>query len=101
MVFPDLKICSWVYYADLPKDKQTTETKNMDGMLETLSYKDAWKEYWGRASEEDKEWFKSLPNFDSKIFAEITGIKIDSTPSLSGQEVEVKLNGVVYKAIIK
>lgn len=71
----------------------------MGGKLKTLTYKEAWAEYWGRASEEDKKWFQNLPNFDPKIFAEITGI--DVSDSLSGQEVEVTVGGKVYKAVIK
>ena len=100
IVYPDLKICAWVNYKDLPKYEQTTDTKNMDGKLKTLSYKDAWKEYWGRASEKDKKWFKSLPNFDAKIFEDITGINVDKF-NLSGSGVEVKIGGKTYKALIK
>ena len=100
IVYPDLKICAWVDYKDLPEDEQTTDTKNMGGKLTTLSYKDAWKEYWGRASEEDKKWFKNLPNFDVKIFESITGINVDEF-NLSGSEVGVKIGGKTYKAVIK
>lgn len=98
IIYPDLKICSWVNYKDLPKDEQNTDTKNMDGKLKTLSYKDAWKEYWGRASEEEKKWFQNLPNFDSKIFEEITGINVSD--SLVGTEVSVTIAGKTYKAKI-
>lgn len=59
-VFPDLKVCSLV-----------------DGKLKTLTYHEAWKEYWQRASEEDKKWFINLPNFNANIFKEITGIGIE------------------------
>lgn len=65
----------------------------------TLTYKEAWKEYWGRASESDKKWFTELPNFDAKIFEEITGINIE-TKSLSGKKVKVELDGVSYSATI-
>jgi len=101
IVYPDLKICAWVDYKDLPKNEQTTDTKNMDGKLKTLTYKEAWAEYWSRASEEDKEWFKNLPNFDETIFEEITGINVEQGFDLKGQEVEVKIGGKTYKAIIK
>ena len=97
-VYPDLKICSWVSYKDLPKDEQNTDTKNMDGKLKTLTYKEAWAEYWTRASEEDKKWFQNLPNFDSTLFEEITGIKI--CESLVGTEVSVTIAGKTYKAKI-
>ena len=100
IVYPDLKVCSWVDYKDLPKDEQTTDTKNMDGKLKILDYKDAWKEYWARASEDDKKWFQNLPNFDSEIFESITGIKVNESISLSGQEVSVTIAGKTYKAKI-
>jgi hypothetical protein len=99
IVYPNLKICSWVSYKDLPADEQDSDTKNMEGKLKTLTYKEAWKEYWDRASEDDKKWFQSLPNFDAKIFEEITGINV--VDDLSGQEVEVKVGGKTYKAIIQ
>jgi len=97
-VYPDLKICSWVNYKDLPKDEQNTDTKNMNGKLKTLTYKEAWAEYWTRASEEDKKWFQNLPNFTPEIFEEITGIKIGE--SLVGTEVSVTIAGKTYKAKI-
>ena len=76
-VYPDLKVCSWVNEKDLPEDEQTTEIKQMGGILKTLTYKEAWKEYWSRAIQEDRDWFLNLPNFDPKIFEEITGISVE------------------------
>ncbi len=99
-IYPDLKICSWVSYKDLPKEKQTADTKNMGGMLKTLTYHEAWAEYWGRANESNKKWFTTLPNFDPAIFKEITGIDV-TTKSLSGKEIKVTVDGVEYSAIIK
>jgi hypothetical protein len=94
IVYPDLKICVWVSYKDLPKDEQTTDTKNMNGKLKTLTYKEAWGEYWGRASDDDKKWFMNLPNFDAKIFEEITGINVE----VKVEEPDViELNGKKYK----
>ena len=98
IVYPDLKICSWVELKDLPKNEQTTEATQMGGLLKTLAYKEAWKEYWGRANEEDKNWFKSLPNFDAKIFESITGINISE--SLSGKKVSIEIDGKKYSATI-
>ena len=54
---------------------------------------------------EDEMFLYSLPNFDWDIFTKITGIKPEDRKnmqrSLSGKEVEVKLDGEVYKAIIQ
>ena len=100
IIYPDLKICAWVELNHLPKDEQTTEANQRGGTLKTLTYKEAWAEYWSRASDEDKQWFQNLPNFDGAIFEEITGVKINDT-SLSGKEVKVTLDGKEYTAIIK
>jgi hypothetical protein len=79
--------------------KSVSGWEQIGGYLKTLSYKEAWAEGWKKATQEQKDWYKSFPNFSSEIFFEITGIKIDE-PTLKGKEVEVKLDGVTYKAII-
>jgi len=99
IVYPNLKICSWVNLDDLPKNEQTESAKQMGGLLKTLTYKEAWAEYWGRASKEDKEWFKNLPNFDASVFEEITGIKWEEeeevTVKISKKSLEeLKKNGI-------
>ena len=76
-IYPDFKICAWVELNDLPKEEQSESARQMGGLLKTLTYKEAWKEYWNRASESDKKWFKNLPNFSAEIFEEITGIKVN------------------------
>jgi hypothetical protein len=73
------------------ESKMTDEEKKnvkgwseMGGYLKTLSYKEAWAEGWKEATQEQKDWYKSLPNFDPEIFFEITGIRIDE--DLIGEE---------------
>jgi len=41
-----------------------------------ISYKAAWAKVWQNASRIEKRAFVTLPNFDVKIFEEITGIKL-------------------------
>jgi len=77
IICPDLKVCQWVDIDDLLESEKTEQAIQMGGVLKTLSYKESWKEYWSRASKEDKEWFTKLPNFSADIFEEITGIKIN------------------------
>ena len=50
-----------------------TEWKNEK--LITYEYKKAWGNFWNSISDDRKQEFLNLPNFDSKIFEEITGIK--------------------------
>ncbi len=75
-----LTTTKWIKEADMTseeKDKHHPEYKTICGYLRKLEHKDAWKEAWSKANEEQKNWYKSLPNFDARIFEEITGIKID------------------------
>jgi hypothetical protein len=47
-----------------------------DGKLKTRGYKEACQLWWKKLTKENKKIIKSLPNFDKKIFFEITGIKV-------------------------
>ncbi len=46
------------------------------GYLKKYDYKEAWQNAYKEATKQDIELLKALPNFDAKIFKEITGIKI-------------------------
>jgi len=58
------------------KEKYKKEIEVCGGFLRTLDYKQAWQKSYNKASDEDKAKTKKLPNFDSDIFFEITGIKL-------------------------
>jgi len=92
----------WVDKKDMTDEekKSISVWKEIGGYLKVLSYQDAWKEGWKTASTDFKNWVKGLPNFDAKLFQEITGIEIGSE-SLKGKEVKVSLDGVEYRAIIQ
>jgi hypothetical protein len=96
----DLPLNVWVDEENMTDEekKSVRGYKDIGGYLKTLSYKDAWKEGWKNATQEQKDWYKSLPNFDTRIFEEITGINVSE--SLIGADVEVKVNGKSYKAKI-
>lgn len=96
-----LPISKWIEYKDLSKDEQTTTAKKLGGLLKTLSYQNAWKQMWSELSAEDRNFFKTLLNFDSEIFFGITGIKVENEVSLKGKTVKVEIDGQKYEAIIK
>lgn len=95
----ELPLAKWVDVKEI--DKPTTTQKQLGGYLKVLSYTEAWAQMWKEMKSEDKKFFLSLPNFDAEIFEKITGITLELEQSLSGKEVEVKLDGKVYKAIIQ
>ena len=96
-------------YINLPTNrwvdssKLTDEQKKADpdfhtrgGSLITVEYKEAWRVAWGEASEELKEKFTSLPNFDPEIFLEITGIALTKKEQTCDGKVVV-IDGKEYK----
>jgi hypothetical protein len=84
------------------EEKKSVEGwKTMGGYFKTLSYKEAWAVGWAKATDEQKKWYQSLPNFSWSIFPEITGIKIGGENDLRGKLVEVKIDGKEYKAVIQ
>ena len=97
----DLPLNAWIYLIEMTEDekKEFPIALQMDGYLKTLDYKEAWKVAWERASKEQKEWYKNLPNFDKDIFLEITGIDITVCDVVKdGQIIEVCINGKTFKA---
>ena len=59
------------------KEKEENPSyKTTGGYLRAISYKEAFKDRWDNWSDSNRNEFKSLPNFDSEIFEEITGVKI-------------------------
>lgn len=68
----------WVPWSSMTIEEQKTNPKLQasEGYTKTIPMKDAWKNAWGNWSDENKKVFTSLENFDTKIFEEITGIKI-------------------------
>ena len=66
----------------IDKDDMTDQEKKdnpkfyvMGGYLKTFEYKEACKNMWKKMSDSEKETIKSIPNFDTEKFEEITGIK--------------------------
>ncbi len=56
--------------------KNNPKYETAEGYLKTIPIKDAWKNAWNNWTEENREVFTSLENFDADKFEEITGIKV-------------------------
>ena len=68
----------WVSFSDMTvqEKKDNPKAKVMEGYLKVIPYKEAWLNFWVNATKETRELFLRLPNFDAKIFKEITGIDV-------------------------
>ena len=81
----DINIPSWCYFSltvwvshdtatEEEKEKYKREIETFGGYLKTLEYKEAWKLAWSKASKEEHKQLLKLPNWNNKVFVEITGI---------------------------
>ena len=81
----DINIPSWCYFSltvwvshdtatEEEKEKYKREIETCGGYLKTLEYKEAWKLAWSKASKEEHKQLLKLPNWNNKVFIEITGI---------------------------
>ena len=51
--------------------------KTTGGYLKIISHKEAYKIMWEKLSQREKNEIQRIPNFDAKIFQEITGIDVN------------------------
>ena len=74
----ELPLNTWINESNMTEEekKQNPKFHVSGGYLKTLSYKKAWKEVWDKLSNDSRQQFLNLPNFDKDIFEDITGIKV-------------------------
>lgn len=68
----------WIYSVNMSDDEKKANPKyeTTGGYLKTVDFKTACKMMWENLSENERQEVMKLPNFDSNIFYEITGIII-------------------------
>lgn len=73
-----LKITEWIDWDSMTDDEKKEYPKAFitSGRLKVYEYKKAWANLWETLSDREKEIVKSLPNFDNKVFFEITGLSL-------------------------
>ena len=98
--FNEFHLNKWI-----PESDMTDEEKKADpdffvkqGYLKAYSWTDAWANFWEDTSEENRQKFLDLPNFDSEVFKDITGIDVE-TKSKDCTPKEVEINGKKYKLV--
>ena len=70
-------LTEWIPYTEEEK-KADQEKEMIGGYLKEYTMKEAWANWWGKMSEEAKKIVQDIPNFDAKIFKEITGIEVNN-----------------------
>lgn len=77
-ILSNLKLTEWINDKTTSEDEKDkcSKARIAKGHLIQYTYKEAWANLWKILTENEKNQFKELPNFDSEIFEEITGIKL-------------------------
>jgi hypothetical protein len=98
--FDDFYLTKWI-----PESEMTDDEKKADpdffvrqGYLKTYSWTDAWANFWKDTSEDNKQKFLDLPNFDAEVFKEITGIDVE-TKSKDCTPKVIKIDDKTYKLV--
>ena len=80
----------FVKFCDMTEDEKEADPgrETIGGYLRKYEYKEAFKRSWDEATEEDRAKLFRLPNFDSRIFMEISGI--DVTEETDPKQKELK-----------
>ena len=68
----------WIYSQNMTEEEKKAypEHETTGGYLKTIPFKDACKLMWERLTNDEKKAVIAIPNFDPKVFEEITGILI-------------------------
>ena len=61
----------------------------IDNKLKIWTYKEAWANWWGQASQEQKDSILHIKQFDAEIFKDITGIDVNKKTD----EIKITVEG--------
>lgn len=77
-IISSLGMIRWKDWAYMPIEEKRLHPDAYinGGYLKKCTYKEAWVDLWKHLTDDEKDLFKNLPNFDPEIFEDITGIKI-------------------------
>ena len=75
MIEAPFYLTEWVMYSEEER-KEDSKKDMIGGYLKTYTMKEAWAAWWSKLSENAKKIIQEIPNFDAKIFKDITGIEV-------------------------
>ena len=73
----NLNVTKWILWNNMTdaEKKENPKAFVTEGYIKVFDYKEAWANLWETLEDKQKDLFKNLPNFNSKVFKNITGIK--------------------------
>jgi hypothetical protein len=99
--FNEFYLTKWIEEKDMTEEekKNNLNFNVRQGYLKTFTYQEAWANFWKDTDEENRQMFLALPNFDKKVFFDITNIKIDDDTKGTTFGEEIELNGKKYREV--
>ena len=89
-IFLYFDLTVWVSHdtaTDEEKEEHKIDIETCGGFLKTLSYKEAFRIAWDKASKEEHKKLLNLPNWNNEIFMEISGI--DAEAEIAKEDLDV------------
>ncbi len=76
--FFNFETTEWIYASSMTEQEKKDHPSYItaEGYLKTIPTQEAWRKAWDNATQEDKRKVLKLPNFNNKIFKEISGIDV-------------------------
>src|SRR3990167_783310 len=104
--FPDFYefyLAKWISEEEMSEQEKQEHDyySTIGGYLKKYEYKQAWANFWKETSEENRQKFLNLPNFNADIFKDITGIDISMIVPTNCENTLniIELNGKKYKQL--
>ena len=71
-------VVEWIYSENMTNEEKVAHPthETTGGYLKVLEESECRQIWWNNLTEREKDVIRELPNFDTDIFEEITGIKI-------------------------
>lgn len=96
-------LTEWVKESDMTEQEKTENPsyKTTGGYLKVYAYKEAFTRSMERATDEELEQVKALPNFDADKFYQISGYRFDEKKSIVIDGKEIKISKESFEELKK
>lgn len=78
--FSEFYLTKWISESEMTDEEKKNDPMFYvrQGYLKQFEWKEAWATFWKDTDEVNRKKFLALPNFDSVVFKDITGIDVKS-----------------------
>ena len=98
--FDEFYLTKWISESDMTDEEKKADPQFFvrQGYLKTFEWNEAWANFWKDTDEKNRQRLINLPNFDPKIFKDITGIDVEVKTDKKKQELLDKADELIRQA---